>query len=178
MCPVTCATVSDVPTLFFCHPDHVFLCVWSRVCIRPDSSLWVGFPSLHWGPANSSERRPQQTAWVWPSVSSPLHRFIYSYFQISGLSNKCNGCMPVRAVCKPYSKRGALQLGRAPASRAGIPGSRPALCDGADPGGYVGAVTRAGVRFRGGESNGCMPVRVVCKPHSPDLKKRRSSDWR
>ncbi len=26
--------------------------------------------------------------------------------------------------------------------------------------------------------NGCMPVRAVCKPHSPDLKKRRSSDWR
>ncbi len=25
--------------------------------------------------------------------------------------------------------------------------------------------------------NGCMPVRAVCKPHSPDLKKRRSSDW-
>ncbi len=24
--------------------------------------------------------------------------------------------------------------------------------------------------------NGCMPVRAVCKPHSPDLKKRRSSD--
>ncbi len=23
-----------------------------------------------------------------------------------------------------------------------------------------------------------MPVRAVCKPHSPDLKKRRSSDWR
>ncbi len=29
--------------------------------------------------------------------------------------------------------------------------------------------------------NGCMPVRAVCKPHSPDLKKRRSSGcslWR
>ncbi len=26
-------------------------------------------------------------------------------------------------------------VGRAPASRAGIPGSRPARCDGADPGG-------------------------------------------
>ncbi len=24
--------------------------------------------------------------------------------------------------------------------------------------------------------NGCMPVRAVCKPHSSDLKKRRSSD--
>ncbi len=23
---------------------------------------------------------------------------------------------------------------------------------------------------------GCMPVRAVCKHHSPDLKKRRSSD--
>ncbi len=28
-----------------------------------------------------------------------------------------------------------------------------------------------GVRFRGGECNGCMPVRAVCKPHSPDLKR-------
>ncbi len=29
--------------------------------------------------------------------------------------------------------------------------------------------------------NGCMPVRFVCKPHSPDLKKRRSTGcnlWR
>ncbi len=25
--------------------------------------------------------------------------------------------------------------------------------------------------------NGCMPVRAVCKLHSPDLKKRRSSNW-
>ncbi len=24
--------------------------------------------------------------------------------------------------------------------------------------------------------NGCMPVRAVCKPHSPDLKKMRSGD--
>ncbi len=37
--------------------------------------------------------------------------------------------------------------------------------------GYIGAVTRMGVRFRGGECNGCMPVRAVCKPHSPDLKR-------
>ncbi len=29
-----------------------------------------------------------------------------------------------------------------------------------------------------GKCNGCMPVRAVYKPHSPDLKKRRSSDWR
>ncbi len=43
-------------------------------------------------------------------------------------------------------------------------------------GGYIGAMTQTGVRFRGGECNGCMPVRAVCKPHSPDLKKRRSSD--
>ncbi len=68
-------------------------------------------------------------------------------------------------------------LGRAPASRAGIPGSRPARCDGADPGGYIGAVTRMGVRFRGVRvTDVAMPVRAVCKPHSPDLKKRRSSD--
>ncbi len=48
-------------------------------------------------------------------------------------SLRCNGCMPVRAVCKPH------------------PGSRPARWVGADPcrGGYIGAVTRTGVRFRG-----------------------------
>ncbi len=46
----------------------------------------------------------------------------------------------------------------------------------------------AGTEWRAGDSwtedslmpasscNGCMPVRAVCKPHSPDLKKRRSSD--
>ncbi len=27
------------------------------------------------------------------------------------------------------------------------------------------------MRFRGGECNGCMPVRAVCKPRSPDLKR-------
>ncbi len=97
--------------------------------------------------------------------------------------------MPVRAVCKPHSpdlkKRRSSDwslafLVRAPASRARVPGSRPALWVGADPcwGGYIGAVTRTGVRFRGGECNGCMPVRAVCKPHSSHLKKRRSSDWR
>ncbi len=41
--------------------------------------------------------------------------------------HRCNGCMPVRAAFS--------FLGRAPASRAGIPGSRPARCDGVDPGG-------------------------------------------
>ncbi len=51
-----------------------------------------------------------------------------------------------------------------------------------DPGGYIGAVTRMGVRFRGvSVTDVAMPVRahspeVRCKPHSPDLKKRRSSD--
>ncbi len=44
----------------------------------------------------------------------------------------CNGCMPVRAVCKPHSpvlKKRRSSFGvsvRAPTSRAGIPGSRPA----------------------------------------------------
>ncbi len=67
----------------------------------------------------------------------------------------------------------------APASRTGIPGSRPATtsCGSVDPGGYIGAVTRTGVRFRGvSVMDVAMPVRAVCKPHSPDLKKRRSSD--
>ncbi len=42
---------------------------------------------------------------------------------------------------------------------------------------YIGAVTRTGVRFRGvSVTDVAMPVRAVCKPHSPDLKKRRSSD--
>ncbi len=71
-------------------------------------------------------------------------------------------------------------LVRAPASRAGIPGSRPAptSCGSVDPGGYIGAVTRTGVRFRGvSVTDVAMPVKAVCvKPHSPDLKKRRSSD--
>ncbi len=41
----------------------------------------------------------------------------------------------------------------------------------------IGAVTRMGVRFRGvSVTDVAMPVRAVCKPHSPDLKKRRSSD--
>ncbi len=60
----------------------------------------------------------------------------------------CNGCMPVRAVCKPHYpdlKKRRL-LGRAPASRAGIQGSRPARCDGADPGGVTCAC--ASVRER------------------------------
>ncbi len=68
-------------------------------------------------------------------------------------------------------------LGRVPSARTGIPGSRPARCDGADQGGgYIDAVTRTGVRLRGVSCNGCMPVKAVCKPHSPDLKKRRSSN--
>ncbi len=63
--------------------------------------------------------------------------------------------MPVRAVCKPHSpdfKRGALAT---LASLVECPHPAPAfrvrdpLCDGADPGGYIGAVTRTGVRFRG-----------------------------
>ncbi len=41
-----------------------------------------------------------------------------------------------------------------------------------DPGGYIGAVTRTGVRFRGvSVTDVAMPVRAVCKPHSPDLKR-------
>ncbi len=47
---------------------------------------------------------------------------------------------------------------------------------------YIGAVTRMGVRFRRvSVTDVAMPVRAVCKPHSPDLKKRRSrgcSLWR
>ncbi len=40
------------------------------------------------------------------------------------------------------------------------------------PGGYIGAVTRMGVRFRGvSVTDVAMPVRAVCKPHSPDLKR-------
>ncbi len=41
-------------------------------------------------------------------------------------------------------------LGRAPASRDGVPGSRPARCDGADPGGGLHwCRDQDGVRFRG-----------------------------
>ncbi len=54
--------------------------------------------------------------------------------------------MPVRAVCKPHF---ADLKKRRSTSCAGIPGSRPARCDGADPGCYIDAVTRTGVRFRG-----------------------------
>ncbi len=77
----------------------------------------------------------------------------------------CNGCMPVRAVCKPHSpdlKRGALatdargcslwrdlleRLPPAPESRVRDPlGEWVWTRVG---GGYIGAVTRMGVRFRG-----------------------------
>ncbi len=33
-----------------------------------------------------------------------------------------------------------------------------------------------GISMEGRTCNGCMPVRAVCKPRSPDLKKRRSSE--
>ncbi len=50
---------------------------------------------------------------------------------------ECNGCMLVRAVCKRLTLEAVAfsLLGRAPASRADVPGSRPAWCDGADLGG-------------------------------------------
>ncbi len=71
-----------------------------------------------------------------PLERSHLGVFIWLWWKrgliVVTCSYICNGCMPVRAVCKtslPTSKRGALALAflvRAPASRPGIPGSRPA----------------------------------------------------
>ncbi len=58
-------------------------------------------------------------------------------------------------------------LVRAPASRTGIPGSRPAPTSCGSMwtrGSYIGAVTRTGVRFRGvSVTDVAMPVRAVCK---------------
>ncbi len=76
------------------------------------------------------------------------HMFtVYKTRYVAGIQHMCNGFMPVRAVCKPRSpdlKRGALAsplafLVRAPASRTGVPGSRPARWVGADRvgGGYI-----------------------------------------
>ncbi len=100
--------------------------------------------------------------------------------------------MPVWAVCKPHFpdlKRGALATDARGCSlwRSLLERPPPVLESRVrDPLGElvrtrVGGVTLVpkpgmGVRFRGGECNGCMPVRAVCKLHSPDLKKRRSSD--
>ncbi len=89
--------------------------------------------------------------------------------------------MPVRAVCKPHSpdlkKRGALgtdargcSLWRsllerpppAPESRVRDPLRRVVAVW--TRGGYIGAVTRTGVRFRGvSVTDVAMPVRAVCK---------------
>ncbi len=70
---------------------------------------------------------------------------MHSVAQIKFHVNVTDVAMPVRAVCKPHSpdlkKRGAQAtdtfslLGRAPASRTRVPGSRPAQWVGADPGG-------------------------------------------
>ncbi len=97
--------------------------------------------------------------------------------------------MPVRAVCKPHSpdlKRGALAtdargcslwrslLERPPPtseSRVRDP-LRRVVAVWTRYIGYIGAVTWMGVRFRGvSVTDVAMPVRAVCKPHSPDLKR-------
>ncbi len=86
--------------------------------------------------------------------------------------------MPVRAVCKPHSsdlkKTDASLVERlppAPASRVRDPlGELVRTRVGGVT--YIGAVTRTGVRFRGvSVTDVAMPVRAVCKPHSPDLKR-------
>ncbi len=64
-----------------------------------------------------------------------------NYLQILSTAHKCNGCMPVKAVCKPQQLTldavAFSLLGRVPSARTGIPGSRPARCDGADQGGVT-----------------------------------------
>ncbi len=88
--------------------------------------------------------------------------------------------MPVRAVCKPHSpglKRGALatdargcSLWRSllerppPAPESRVRDPLGELVRTRVGGGYIGAVTRTGVRFRGvSVTDVAMPVRAVCK---------------
>ncbi len=88
--------------------------------------------------------------------------------------------MPVRAVCKPHSpdlKRGALatdargcSLWRSllerppPAPESRVRDPLGELVRTRVGGGYIGAVTRMGVRFRGvSVTDVAMPVKAVCK---------------
>ncbi len=80
--------------------------------------------------------------------------------------------MTVRAVCKPHSpdlknrcSSNFSLLGRAPASRTDIPGSRSTQCDGADPGGgYTYIHTYYTIIWYTGASWDTSRVRAQCLP--------------
>ncbi len=118
-------------------------------------------------------------------LSSYFYIYIYIYIYVTDVYAR-----GVNVNLTPLtSKRGALATGARgcslwPASCVGIPGSRSARHKI-----RVGTVwTREGMlhwcrdqngsEVQGGECNGCVCPWCQCKPHSsPDLKKRRSSNW-
>ncbi len=91
-------------------------------------------------------------------------------------------CMPVRAVCKPHSPDLKKRRSRDANAEFWVKSQNCGMQ--LQNSGKKVRIAGCNCRILGKKSelrdadvtDVCMPVRAVCKPHSPDLKKRRSRD--